>query len=55
MGIGMGWQKYVGDFGEAMSIETFGASAPDNILYEKYGFAVENVVVTAKRVLSKTL
>ena len=55
MGIGMGWQKYVGDFGEAMSIETFGASAPDNILYEKYGFTVENVVVTAKRVLSKTL
>jgi len=55
MGIGMGWQKYVGDFGEAMSIETFGASAPDNILYEKYGFAVENVVVTAKRVLSKPL
>jgi len=55
MGIGMGWQKYIGDFGEAISIETFGASAPDNILYEKYGFAVENVVVTAKRVLSKTL
>lgn len=55
MGVGMGWQKYIGDFGEAISIETFGASAPDNILYEKYGFAVENVVVTAKRVLSKTL
>ncbi len=54
MGIGMGWQKYVGDSGEVMSIETFGASAPDNILYEKYGFTVENVVITAKRVLSKT-
>jgi transketolase len=55
MGICMGWQKYVGDYGEAMSIETFGASAPDNILYEKYGFTVENVVETAKRVISKTL
>ena len=55
MGIGMGWQKYLGDSGEAMSIETFGASAPDNILYEKFGFTVENVVVTAKRVLSKAL
>lgn len=54
MGIGMGWQKYVGDSGEAISIETFGASAPDNILYEKYGFTVENVIATAKRVLSKT-
>ena len=55
MGIGMGWQKYLGDSGEAMSIETFGASAPDSILYEKFGFTVENVVVTAKRVLSKAL
>jgi transketolase len=55
MGIGMGWQKYTGDSGEPMSIETFGASAPDSILYEKYGFTVDNVVATAKRVLSKTL
>ena len=54
MGIGMGWQKYIGDSGEVMSIEIFGASAPDNILYEKYGFTVENVIVAAKRVLSKT-
>lgn len=53
MGIGMGWQKYIGDSGEAMSIETFGASAPDSVLYEKYGFTVENIVTTAKRVLEK--
>jgi transketolase len=54
MGVGMGWQKYVGDLGDVISIETFGASAPDNVLYEKYGFTVENVVTTSKRVLSKT-
>ena len=54
MGIAMGWQKYVGDSGEVMSIETFGASAPDNILYEMYGFTVEKIIATAKRVLSKT-
>jgi transketolase len=53
MGIGMGWQKYIGDSGEAMSIETFGASAPDNILFEKYGFTVENVVEVCNRVLYK--
>ena len=53
MGIGMGWQKYVGDSWEVMSIETFGASAPDNILYEQYGFTVENIVATAKGVLGK--
>ena len=54
MGVGMGWQKYVGDLGEVMCIETFGASAPDNVLYEKYGFTVENVIASAKRVFSKT-
>jgi len=54
MGVGMGWQKYIGDSGKAISIEAFGASAPDNILYEKYGFTVEDVVATAKRVISKT-
>jgi transketolase len=54
MGVGMGWQKYVGDLGDVISIETFGASAPDNVLYEKYGFTVENVVTTSKRVLRKT-
>ena len=53
MGVGMGWQKYVGDYGEAISIETFGASAPDSVLYEKYGFTVENVAAIAKKVLNK--
>lgn len=53
MGIGMGWQKYVGDSGKSLSIETFGASAPDNILFERYGFKVENVVAAAKGVLGK--
>ena len=53
MGIGMGWQKFVGDYGETISIETFGASAPDSILYEKYGFTVENVIKNCNRVLNK--
>ena len=51
MGVAMGWQKYVGDSGSSLSIEKFGASAPDSVLYEKYGFTVESVVATAKRVL----
>jgi transketolase len=53
MGIGMGWQKYVGDSGESISIETFGASAPDNILYEKYGFTVQNILEVCNRILNK--
>ena len=53
MGVSMGWQKYVGESGESLSIETFGASAPDSILYEKYGFTVDNVIRKAKDVLEK--
>ncbi len=53
MGVSMGWQKYIGDSGEAMSIETFGASAPDSVLYEKYGFTLENIAATAKRVIDR--
>jgi transketolase len=51
MGVEMGWKKYVGDHGKSISIETFGASAPDTILYEKYGFTVENVIKIAKTLI----
>ncbi|MFZ2323829.1 MAG: transketolase [Ignavibacteriaceae bacterium] len=53
MGVSMGWQKYVGESGESLSIETFGASAPDSILYKKYGFTVDDVIIKAKDVLEK--
>jgi transketolase len=53
MGVSMGWKKYVGDYGKSLSIEIFGASAPDTILYQKYGFTIENVVAVAKSVMNK--
>lgn len=46
-GIGMGWQKYTGDSGSYISIESFGASAPDKVLFEKYGLTPENVAQVA--------
>lgn len=52
-GIKLGWEKYVGDAGEVISIEKFGASAPDKILFEQYGFTVDNVISTSRRALSK--
>lgn len=52
MGVDMGWQKYTGDFGKSLSIEKFGASAPDSVLFEKYGFTVENVVASAKKIIN---
>jgi len=51
LGIKQGWEKYTGDSGESISIEKFGASAPIEILMEKYGFTTENIVETAKKAL----
>ncbi|MDP4177682.1 MAG: transketolase [Bacillota bacterium] len=42
-----GWHKYVGLDGSIISIDTFGASAPANKLFEYYGFTVDNVVEKA--------
>ncbi len=43
-----GWQRWVGDRGASIGIDTFGASAPDKVLAKFYGFTTENVVTQAK-------
>jgi transketolase len=50
-GIAQGWRDYVGDAGACVSLEHYGASAGANVLFKEFGFTVENVVATAKRVL----
>ena len=40
----MGWERYVGLDGKAIGINRFGASAPGEVLYEKFGLTVERVV-----------
>src|SRR5690606_9398242 len=47
----MGWHKYVGDKGDILGIETFGASAPGDRVIKEYGFTVENVVSKVKALL----
>lgn len=48
MGASFGWHKYVGFEGDVLAIDQFGASAPGEIVIEKYGFTVENVVAKVK-------
>ncbi|WP_186430129.1 transketolase [Clostridium sp. BSD9I1] len=48
-----GWHKYVGLDGEIISIDTFGASAPAEILFREFGFTVENVVEKVEKLMSK--
>jgi transketolase len=43
-----GWDRYVGLDGTIVAMNSFGASAPANILFEKFGFTVDNVVKAVK-------
>ena len=47
------WYKYVGLDGKVIGISTFGASAPANLLFERFGFTVANVVENVKKVLGR--
>ena len=52
-GVGAGWQKYVGDNGEIIGLEHFGASASAGTLFKEYGFTAENIVAAAKRTIAR--
>lgn len=52
-GVRQGWEKYIGEKGDVICMNSFGASAPDKVLFEKFGFTVENIVSKAKKLLSK--
>ncbi|MFB1081008.1 transketolase [Jeotgalibacillus sp. JSM ZJ347] len=47
----LGWERYTGDEGEVLGIDTFGASAPGGKVLEEYGFTVENVVKRVESLL----
>lgn len=50
-GIKQGWERYTGDKGANISMETFGASGPYQKLMEKFGYTVENVCKVSKSIL----
>jgi len=52
-GASHGWHKYVGMDGVIIGVDRFGASAPGNIVLEKLGFTVENVIMKAKELIGK--
>ncbi|CAN2238910.1 TktA Transketolase [actinobacterium SCGC AAA044-D11] len=52
-GVGAGWHKYVGDHGEIISLEHFGASASAGELFKSYGFTPENIVNAALRTIAR--
>ena len=48
-----GWGRYVGLDGEYVTMKGFGASAPNKLLFEKFGFTVDNVASAVKKAVSK--
>lgn len=52
-GIKLGWERHVGLDGAIVGMESFGASAPAGVLYEKFGLTAENVAGQAKALLQK--
>ena len=52
-GIAQGWREYIGDYGVAVSIEHFGASASASVLFKEFGFTPEKIVSAAKETIAK--
>lgn len=50
-GTTLGWERYVGWEGTMIGLNRFGASAPGDLLMEKFGFNLENVLAQARKLL----
>jgi transketolase len=48
-----GWERYIGTHGKVVAINRYGASGPDKILAEKFGFTVEKVLDVARSLLAR--
>jgi transketolase len=53
-GATQGWRKYVGDEGDVIGVDRFGASAPGPVVMRKYGFSVENMCKRVRALLKRT-
>ena len=47
-GIKQGWERFIGEDGVFIGMSSFGASAPAEVLYEKFGITTEAVVAAVQ-------
>jgi transketolase len=52
-GVRLGWERWIGEQGDALALDRFGASAPGTTVLEKLGFNVDNVVARATALLER--
>ena len=53
-GVRQGWDRYVGQLGDVISIDRFGASAPGDVALRELGFNLDNVLQHARKLLSSS-
>jgi transketolase len=51
--VAQSWYQFVGDYGECVSLEHYGASAPYQVIFEQFGFTPDRVVAAARATLSR--
>ena len=52
-GTTLGWSRWIGEAGVAVGVDHFGASAPSDVLYERFGVTTERVVIAARESVRK--
>ena len=52
-GTPLGWERYVGSYGDAIGIDHFGASAPYKRIKEEFGFTAERIAERAQRLMAE--
>ncbi len=52
-GYSRNWSRYVGEKGDALGVDRFGASAPSDVMMREYGFTVENVCQRALQLIAR--
>jgi transketolase len=52
-GAPLGWHRYAGDCGDVLGVETFGASAPGDVVMREYGFTVDEIIERAQALIWK--
>jgi transketolase len=52
-GVSQGWHRHVGDRGDVISVDRFGASAPGPVMMREYGFSVANVCQRALALIER--
>jgi len=49
----MGWKRWLGEEGDLIALDQYAGSAPGEVLFEKFGFTVENVLNHAHQLLKR--